>query len=176
MENAKLLNVNFDGEDFLELVDLKEDESFIDKKVDDGFLPDIIIVDGGKGQYSAVAEVLDDLNITIPLFAIAKKEEEIFWKKDGKFFSILLKRNSNALYLVQRIRDESHRFAISYNRKLRNKNIFKSVLDDIKGIGPKTKKKLLAKFFGTRGIKNASDEEILKIVSKNQLKLIRENL
>ncbi|MEC8945468.1 MAG: excinuclease ABC subunit UvrC [Chloroflexota bacterium] len=122
--------------------------------------PDLILIDGGKGQLNAVAEVMR-LNLgihNIPVASLAKKREEIFVPHVAE--SILLPRNSNALYLVQRIRDEAHRFAITFHRKLRSNRSVASQLDLIPGIGP-TRKKYLIKYFGSISkIRAASAEEI----------------
>jgi len=122
--------------------------------------PDLILIDGGKGQLNAVAEVMR-LNLgihNIPVASLAKKREEIFVPHVAE--SILLPRNSNGLYLVQRIRDEAHRFAITFHRKLRSNRSVASQLDLIPGIGP-TRKKYLIKHFGSISkIRAASMEEI----------------
>tara|TARA_B100000686_G_scaffold295314_1_gene326086 strand:- start:1154 stop:3073 length:1920 start_codon:yes stop_codon:yes gene_type:complete len=125
--------------------------------------PDLILIDGGKGQLNAVAEVMR-LNLgihNIPVASLAKKREEIFVPHVAE--SILLPRNSNALYLVQRIRDEAHRFAITFHRKLRSNRSVASQLDLIPGIGP-TRKKYLIKHFGSiSNIRTASAEEIKSV-------------
>src|SRR5712692_7837246 len=120
----------------------------------DWALPDLIIIDGGKGQLSAAMEVLQELHIDIPTVGLAKENEEIFIP--GSPDPIILPRSSQALYLVQRIRDEAHRFGITYHRKLRSDRTFKSVLDDIPGIGPKRKKALMKHFGSIRAISAAS--------------------
>lgn len=125
--------------------------------------PDLILIDGGKGQLSAVAEVMR-LNLgihNIPLASLAKKREEIFVPDVSE--SILLPRNSNALFLVQQIRDEAHRFAITFHRKLRSDRSVASKLDLIPGIGPVRKKHLLKYFGSLSKIQAASVEEIKNI-------------
>jgi len=125
--------------------------------------PDLILIDGGKGQLSAVAEVMR-LNLgihNIPLASLAKKREEIFMPHVSE--SILLPRNSNALFLVQQIRDEAHRFAITFHRKLRSDRSVASKLDLIPGIGPVRKKHLLKYFGSLSKIQAASVEEIKNI-------------
>src|SRR6266849_5782465 len=124
----------------------------------DWALPDLIIIDGGKGQLSAAMEVLQELHIDIPTVGLAKENEEIF--TPGSPDPIILPRSSQALYLVQRIRDEAHRFGITYHRKLRSDRTFKSVLDDIPGIGPKRKKALMKHFGSIRAISAASIDDL----------------
>src|SRR6202045_5181686 len=117
-------------------------------------MPDLIIIDGGKGQLSAAMEVLQELHVDIPTVGLAKENEEIF--TPGSPDPIMLPRSSQGLYMVQRIRDEAHRFGITYHRKLRSDHTFKSVLDEIPGIGPKRKKALLTHFGSVKAIGAAS--------------------
>jgi excinuclease ABC subunit C len=127
-------------------------------------LPDLVIVDGGKGQLSMAVEVLDEFGLLdrIPVVGLAKREEEIF--RPGASQSIWLKRGSEALHLVQRIRDEAHRFAITYHRNLRSKEQTRSKLDDIKGIGPARRKALLQHFGGDLDkIRSATVDELLHV-------------
>ena len=124
----------------------------------DWALPDLIIIDGGKGQLSAAMEVLQELRIDIPTVGLAKENEEIFIP--GSPDPIILPRSSQGLYMVQRIRDEAHRFGITYHRKLRSDRTFKSVLDDIPGIGPKRKKALMKHFGSVRAISAASIDDL----------------
>src|SRR5712692_4046455 len=121
-------------------------------------MPDLIIIDGGKGQLSAAMEVLQELHIDVPTVGLAKENEEIF--TPGSPDPILLPRSSQGLYMVQRIRDEAHRFGITYHRKLRSDRTFKSVLDDIPGIGPKRKKALMKHFGSIRAISAASIDDL----------------
>lgn len=125
-------------------------------------LPDLIVIDGGKGQLNAAYEVLREVGMSdIPIVGLAKREEEIF--KPGEATSIFLARDSQALYLIQRLRDEAHRFAITYHRNLRGKAAIVSTLDSVKGIGPKRKKELLKRFGTIKGVVNASDEELMQV-------------
>src|SRR6266568_4225461 len=124
----------------------------------DWAMQDLIIIDGGKGQLSAAMEVLQELHIDIPTVGLAKENEEIFIP--GSPDPIILPRSSQALYLVQRIRDEAHRFGITYHRKLRSDRTFKSVLDEIPGIGPKRKKALMKHFGSIRAISAASIDDL----------------
>jgi excinuclease ABC subunit C len=123
-------------------------------------LPDLLIVDGGKGQLTAALEVLEQCNLVgeVPLAALAKQEEEIF--RPGRSDSIRLPERSEALYLVQRARDEAHRFANEGHRKQRSKVGLASVLDSIPGVGPKRRKDLLSQFGSLDGIRQATVEEI----------------
>jgi len=126
-------------------------------------LPDLILLDGGKGQLNAGIAVLSELGIkNVPIIGLAKKFEEIFLpnRKDP----IRLPLESQLLQLFQQIRDEAHRFAIKLHKKQREKKMKRSILDDIKGIGPSTRNKLLVHFGSVEGIKEASFDEIVKIV------------
>jgi excinuclease ABC subunit C len=124
----------------------------------DWAIPDLIIIDGGKGQLSAAMEVLQELHIDIPTVGLAKENEEIFIP--GSPDPIILPRSSQALYLVQRIRDEAHRFGITYHRKLRSDRTFKSVLDEIPSIGPKRKQALMKHYGSVRAMSAASVEDL----------------
>ena len=121
-------------------------------------IPDLIIIDGGKGQLSAAMEVLQELHIDIPTIGLAKENEEIF--VPGSPDPIILPRSSQGLYMVQRIRDEAHRFGITYHRKLRSDRTFKSVLDEIPGIGPKRKQALMKHYGSVRAISAASIDDL----------------
>lgn len=126
-------------------------------------LPDLVIIDGGKGQLSAARQVMQELGVhAIPTVGLAKRFEELFIPDEGD--PIVLPRGSEALFLVQRIRDEAHRFAITYHRQVRGKTAIKSALDTIPGIGPKRKKALLRKFGSVKGIREADVEEIAATV------------
>ena len=122
-------------------------------------VPDLVIVDGGKGQLSAAVGVMGELGITdVPLTGLAKRFEELHLPERAA--PIVLPRRSQALYLVQRIRDEAHRFAITYHRDVRGKRALRSELDEIPGIGPGRKKALLKRFGSVRRIREASVEEV----------------
>jgi excinuclease ABC subunit C len=111
-------------------------------------LPDLVIIDGGKGQLGVAVEILQEFDLygRVPVVGLAKREEEIFFPEELQ--PAWLKRGSAALHLVQRIRDEAHRFAITYHRRLRRKEQTHSKLDDIPGIGPARRKALLSHFGG----------------------------
>ena len=123
-------------------------------------LPDLLIIDGGKGQLSVAIEALEqfDLQDEVPLAALAKQEEELF--VPGKSKSILLPERSQGLYLVQRVRDEAHRFANEGHRKRRSKVGVASILDGIPGVGPKRRQTLLAHFGSLDDLRKATAEEI----------------
>ena len=124
--------------------------------------PDLIIVDGGKGQLSSVKEVFDEFNITdIDLIALAEREEEIFTLDSNK--PVVLEKRDYALRLLIRIRDEAHRFAVTYHRSLRSKRALTSVLDGIEGIGRVKKKALLEKFSDLSGIISATKQELMTV-------------
>jgi len=122
--------------------------------------PQLLVVDGGKGQLSSATRVLDELGLRdeIPVVSLAKQFEEVF--VPGRSESIRLPRQSEALYLLQRIRDESHRFAITFHRQLRDKRMTKSALDDIEGLGPARKKRLTKELGGVNAVKRADLEEL----------------
>jgi excinuclease ABC subunit C len=155
----------------LQMVGKKVDESF-------AFLPDILLVDGGKGQLSRAVKVVEQFNLTgkFVVAGLAKQEEEIFLPDRPN--SILLKRNSQGLYLIQRIRDEAHRFAITAHRKRRSKIGLASQLDQIPGIGPSRRKTLLSHFGSIDGIRDAEDEQILEIpgITMEILAALRDHL
>ena len=139
-------------------------------------LPQLVIIDGGKGQLSSAMESIDKLNLRgkITLVGLAKNKEEIFF--DGDTESLLLPWDSESLKLIRRIRDEVHRFGITFHRNKRSKGTFKNELEDIKGIGKQTADLLLKEFRSVKKIKEASDAEIEKVVGKSKLKMIREKL
>ena len=142
-------------------VGAKKDASF-------SFLPDLIIIDGGKGQLGRVVKVLEqfDLMEKVPVVGLAKQEEEIFFPHKSQ--PLLLPRHSQGLYLVQRIRDEAHRFGITAHRKKRTKLGLASQLDSIPGIGP-TRRRALLKHFGSMDkIREASIEELQAVKGMNE--------
>ena len=150
-------------------VGVKNDASF-------SFLPDLIIIDGGKGQLGRAVEVLEkfDLAGKIPIVGLAKQQEEIFFPHRSE--SLMLPRHSQALYLVQRIRDEAHRYGITAHRKKRQKLGMASILDSIPGIGPARRKALLKHFGSVDKIRAASVEELKSIVPDAAAQSIKASL
>jgi excinuclease ABC subunit C len=122
--------------------------------------PQLLVVDGGKGQLSVAVRVLRELGLEeeIPVCSLAKQFEEVY--VPGRADPIRLPRQSEALYLLQRIRDESHRFAVAYHRQLRNKRMTTSALDDIPGLGPTRKSRLVKELGGVKAVKQASLDEL----------------
>jgi len=139
---------------------LEEKSKPVSERGSFAYAPQLILVDGGKGQLTSAMKVLKKLNLTeeIPLAALAKKHEEIFIPNESS--PIRIPRGSEALYLMQRIRDESHRFAISYHRQLRNKAMVGSALDGIPGLGKARKSKLLEEFGDVRKVQKATLEDL----------------
>jgi excinuclease ABC subunit C len=122
-------------------------------------LPDLVIVDGGKGQLSAALEAREELGLAdLPMAGLAKEKEELFLP--GRSDSILLPRDSQGLFLVQRIRDEAHRFALAYHLRLRKEGAMGSLLDEVPGVGAKRKVALLRRFGGLGAIREATVEEL----------------
>lgn len=129
-------------------------------------LPSLVVIDGGKGQLSSALEVIRGLGLhEVPVIGLAKREEEIF--TEGSSESILLEKDSAALHLIQRIRDEAHRFAITFHRKLRSKRNMVSILDHIAGIGPKRRQALWKKFASIDEMKAATVEELAEAEGMN---------
>mgnify|MGYP001787983438 FL=1 len=129
-------------------------------------MPDLIIIDGGKGQLNAALPLIRGVGVTdVPVISLAKRIEEVF--VEGQSESIILSHRSPELQLLQQIRDEAHRFAITYHRKLRGKRNLESILDHIEGIGPKRRKALWAHFNSLEAMKEASIDELSKVESMN---------
>ncbi|HMR98200.1 MAG TPA: excinuclease ABC subunit UvrC [Anaerolineales bacterium] len=152
-----------------EQVGAKKDASF-------SLLPDLVIIDGGKGQLGRAVEVLEKYELTekIPIVGLAKQQEEIFFPH--KSDSMMLPRHSQALYLVQRIRDEAHRYGITAHRKKRQKLGMASILDSIPGIGPTRRKSLLKHFGSVDKIRAASLEELRSIVPESAAQSVKAHL
>lgn len=155
--------------------------------------PDLILIDGGKGQLSAVYQILSQFNFNIPLASIAKREETLFTytpirqiatQKNSaqrqhlrrRALAINLPYDSDALYLVQRMRDEAHRFGITYHRLLRSKQSQRSILDEIPGLGPKTKHKLINHFGSLKAIRAASETELHSVIGPAKTQLLKDYL
>lgn len=146
------------------------------KKQDTSFTarPDLIVIDGGKGQLHAAHDVLFAKGLNIPMISLAKREEEVFFP--GKSEPIDLPKNSEANYLLQRLRDEAHRFAITANRNSRNKTMTQSALDGISGVGPKMKKKLITYFGSVAKVRQASQVQLEQLVGETLARRIKESL
>ena len=142
---------------------LKEESDQSNDASSFSYPPQLLLVDGGKGQLSATVAVLKELNLfgRIPVASLAKRNEEIFLP--GKSEPVILPRNSESLYLLQRIRDESHRFAITYHRQLRKKDMKSSVLDGVSGLGPSRRARLIKEFGSINKIRQATLEDLLKL-------------
>lgn len=158
--------------------------------------PDLILIDGGKGQLSAAICAREEAGVDVPMIGLAKREEEIIiasnsgvqlseaeialqkgWLQQGQDFSVVqLPRTSHIVKLLQRIRDESHRFAVSYHSVLKKNRQTASVLDEIPTIGPATKKKLLKTFGSFRGVVQARQQDIEQLVGSSKATILRQYL
>jgi excinuclease ABC subunit C len=160
-------------------------------------MPNLYLIDGGKGQLSSALSVLDEHNIKLPAIGLAKQFEEIVIKKDwpyiklnenkvrelngvilesDDFWMVNLPNNSHIIKLLQRIRDESHRFAVSYHTVLKRSRNVSSLLDDIPTIGPTTRKKLLREFGSYKGVQQARDFELVKVVGESKATILKQYL
>jgi excinuclease ABC subunit C len=124
--------------------------------------PGLVVIDGGKGQLGRAVQVLRELDLEIPVVGLAKKLEEVF--VPGEPDPIIIPRGEEALYLLQRVRDEAHRFAITYHRSLRDKSMVDSILDDVPGVGPGRKKALIRKFGSVKRMRDASIADLGTVV------------
>jgi excinuclease ABC subunit C len=124
--------------------------------------PSLVVVDGGAGQLGRAVGVLFDLGLEIPTVGLAKKLEEVYLP--GEPEPIAIPRGEEALYLLQRVRDEAHRFAVTYHRQLRGKRMVDSILDSVPGIGDKRKKQLLRHFGSLKRMSAASKDELEEVV------------
>lgn len=170
---------------------------FSDKNIKAWGKPDLLLIDGGKGQLEAALSVLRDKEIRIPAIGIAKKQEEIvvrndwpmtdlqpavilklrgFSRQSQDFTLVDLPNNSNVVKLLQRIRDESHRFAVSYHSVLKVKRQTASILDDVPGIGPLTRKKLIRTFGSLRGVQQARQTELEQLLGQKKATVLRQYL
>ena len=136
-------------------------------------LPQLIIIDGGKGQLSSAVKSLGKLNLIdkISIIGIAKRLEEIYFPGDS--VPLYLDKRSESLKLIQQLRDEAHRFSITLHRKQRNKNSLGTSLDDIRGIGPKTVELLISHFGSVKKVKNAKKEELVSLIGESKALLIQ---
>lgn len=141
---------------------LAEREQPVEEHGKFAYAPSLVIIDGGAGQLGRAVRVLDDFALDIPVAGLAKRLEEVYLP--GAEEPLLIPRGEEALYLLQSVRDEAHRFAITYHRKLRSKRMVDSILDSVPGIGPKRKKDLLRHFGSLKRLRRASVDEIAEIV------------
>ncbi len=168
---------------------------FSPKNLADWPKPDLLVIDGGQPQLAAALDVLDGLGMSIPAIGLAKREEEIIrrrpsdrpatpghhegeaWVTSGvDFESILLPATSHILQLLQRVRDEAHRFAITYQSILRGKRQTTSLLDGIPGVGPATRKQLIRRFGSVQGVKLATQEEVAAAIGRAKAAVVKEHL
>jgi excinuclease ABC subunit C len=136
-------------------------------------LPKLVVIDGGKGQLNAACDALRQLGIygDVPIIGIAKRLEEIYFPGDE--FPLHIDKKSEALRLIQKLRDEAHRFAITFHRDLRSKNSFNFELENVKGLGRFTVDKLMKEFRTMSRIEQASREELVALVGENRANLIQ---
>jgi excinuclease ABC subunit C len=140
-----------------------------------GPLPDLIVVDGGKGQLSSACDALKELDLygKIPIIGIAKKLEEIYYPEDS--IPLHINKKSPGLLLLQHIRDEAHRFAITFHRQKRSKATIKTEIEEIKGIGKNTADKLLKHFRSVKKIKEATLDELSSVIGKSKAEIVKAN-
>lgn len=136
-------------------------------------LPNLVVIDGGKGQLNAACSALKHIGVygNIPIIGIAKRLEEIYFPEDQ--YPVHIEKKSPSLILLQKVRDEAHRFAITFHRNLRSKNSLVSELENIRGIGAKTMDKLLSSFHSLKNIKAASEAELAKVVGKDKAGVVK---
>jgi excinuclease ABC subunit C len=168
-----------------------------EKNIKDWGLPDLFLIDGGKGQLGAATKARDAMGVTRPMVGLAKREEEIvvhleksqvnvsklelhkhnaIVAESDDFLMILLPKNSDIVKLLQRVRDESHRFAVSYHSVLKGKRQTASMLDEIPGVGPATRKKLIKTFGSLRGIQEAKELEIAAVIGESKARVVAKYL
>ena len=126
------------------------------------YAPSLIVIDGGKGQLGRASAVLAEFDLDIPVVGLAKKLEEVF--VPGESDPVVIDRGEESLYLLQRVRDEAHRFAITYHRRLRDRSMVDSVLDDVPGIGPGRKKALVRRFGSVKKMREADVATLSEVV------------
>ena len=168
-------NSQFHNDDFAMMRETIE-RRFLRAIAENQDLPDLVIVDGGKGQLSSAFSILERLELTqkVAIIGLAKRLEEVF--KPNSSLPILLPKTSSSLKLIQQLRDEAHRFAITFHRQLRDKRAVKSELLEIEGIGKITMKKLIDKFGSVKGIKEATDKELQALLNLKQFEAIKQAL
>ena len=141
---------------------LAEKNTPIEEQGKFSYPPSLVVIDGGPGQLGRATKVLDELNLDIPVIGLAKRMEEVYLP--GQPDPIRIPRDAEALYLLQQIRDEAHRFAITYHRNLRSKSMVDSILDDVPGIGPARKKALIRHFGSLKKMRQAEKDELAEVV------------
>jgi len=139
---------------------------------EDGPWPDLVVIDGGKGQLNAAVEILRELAVLdrFRVIGLAKRLEEVFTPGDSA--PVLIGKDSPALQLLQKVRNEAHRFAVTYQRKRRKKQTLQSELLDIHGIGPKTAQKLLGEFGSVAKVKEAEEDALAEVVGSAKAKRV----
>ena len=153
---------------------LAERELPVEERGRFAYPPSLIVVDGGAGQLGRAVAVLEDLGLDIPAVGLAKRLEEVYVPNSMQ--TVVIPKGRESLYLLQRIRDEAHRFAISYHRQLRGKRMIDSVLDDVPGVGPARKKQLIRRFGSVKRIRAASKEELAEVLPDSVAVTLWENL
>jgi excinuclease ABC subunit C len=143
---------------------LAERELPADERGKFAYPPSLVLVDGGAGQLSRAVQVLDELDLDIPVAGLAKRMEEVYLP--GRAETVRIPRGEEALYLLQRVRDEAHRFAITYHRKLRGKRMVDSILDEVPGVGATRKKALLRTFGSLKRLREATIDQIEEVVPR----------
>jgi excinuclease ABC subunit C len=141
---------------------LKEQDKPTSEQGRFSYPPSLVVVDGGAGQLGRAVKVLDELDLDIPVIGLAKKMEEVYMP--GRPEPVLIPRDAEALYLLQQVRDEAHRFANDYHQNLRSKSMVDSILDDVEGIGPKRKRDLIRHFGSLKKMRSASQEELGEVL------------
>ncbi|MFP4554237.1 MAG: excinuclease ABC subunit UvrC [Actinomycetota bacterium] len=141
---------------------LKEQEKPVSEQGKFSYPPSLVVIDGGAGQLGRAVKVLEELDLDIPVIGLAKKMEEVYLP--GEPEPIQIPRDAEALYLLQQVRDEAHRFANTYHQNLRSKSMVDSILDEVAGIGPKRKKQLIRHFGSLKKMRSATEEELTEVV------------
>ncbi|MBQ8430426.1 MAG: excinuclease ABC subunit C, partial [Clostridia bacterium] len=159
--NIKTVDGSDDFASLQETLTRRIDEFDKAKDISFSSKPNLLVIDGGKGQLSSVCEVLEQKNINWEICSLAERDEEIFLP--GHSESIKLKKSDVALQVLQRLRDEAHRFAITFHKKKREKQQIKRILDDVKGVGKVKKMQLFEKFGTIENILNATVKELMLI-------------
>jgi excinuclease ABC subunit C len=141
---------------------LREKDNPVAEQGGFSYPPSLVLIDGGAGQLGRAVKVLDELELDIPVIGLAKRMEEVYLP--GRPEPIRIPRDAEALYLLQQVRDEAHRFAVTYHRQLRSKSMVDSLLDEVPGIGPKRKKDLVRHFGSLKKIRAAQLDDLAEVV------------